>query len=207
MNAVANEVVGEEAVPAKPAKAKTPAEVVAMTDGRQVEFVGKRKLLKEYTVGDYQFAGDVFITLDFRNGETRKIRLPDTLIGQFAAHGALQKYGDETAGEDDVDDMVLAIDELDKRIQAGEWTVAREGGGMSGTSVLIKALMEYGSRTLEQVKAFLEKKTQPEKIALRNNDKRKNAQGFTVKDIVQRIESEKAAKLAKVDTDAMLGDL
>lgn len=186
------------------AKVKTLIETVEMSDGRKVEFAGKRKLVKDGVVAE---DGSVTITLDFRNGETRKIALPPGLLGQFALHGALQKYGDETAGETDVDDMVLAIDALDERIQKGEWSIAREGGGMSGTSVLIKALMEYGQRTVEQVKEFLKGKTQPEKIALRNNDKRRNAQGLTVKDIVARLESEKAAKAAKVDTDAMLGDL
>lgn len=200
MNAVVQEDNGSDTQKA----AKVPAEVVKMTDGRNVEFAGKRKLVKEGFVGE---AGDLSIVLDFRNGETRRVVLPPALIPQFALHGALQKYGDETAGETDVDDMVLAIDALDKRIQAGEWTVKREGGGMTGTSVLIKALMEYGSRTVEQVKAFLEGKTQPEKIALRNNDKRPNAAGLTVAAILKRLESEKAAKAAKVDTDAMLEGL
>ncbi len=78
---------------------------------------------------------------------------------------------------------------------------------MGGTSVLIKALMEYGNRSLEQVKAFLEGKSQQDKIALRNNDKRPNAQGHTVKSIVQRLEAEKVSKAAKIDTTAMLEGL
>jgi hypothetical protein len=207
MNAVLNEDGEQQAQQAAPKapKAKAVVETVTMTDGRQVEFAGKRKLVKDYVVGD---DGQLsHIQLDFRNGETRQIVIPAQLIGQFAGHGALQKYGDETAGEDDVDDMVLAIDDLDARIQKGEWSVAREGGGMSGTSVLIKALMEYGNRSVEQVKAFLTGKSQGDKQALRNNDKRPNAQGQTVKSIVQRLESEKASKATKVDTDAMLEGL
>ncbi|CAM5998776.1 unnamed protein product [Sphagnum balticum] len=201
MNAVVSETQVEEA-PAK--KAKPVAEVVAMSDGRNVEFAGKRKLLKDYVIDE---DGTIHILLDFRNGETRNIILPTSLIPQFAAHGALQKYGDETAGEDDVDDMVLAIDALDERIQKGEWSIQREGGSMAGTSVLIKALMEYGNRTVEQVKAFLKDKSQQEKIALRNNATKANADGKTIKSIVQRLEEEKIAKAAKVNTDEMLAGL
>jgi hypothetical protein len=206
MSAAENEVQDEVTQETKkPAKAKTVVETVEMTDGRKVEFAGKRKMVKDYKLNEDGTLSH--LTFDFRNGETRQIVLPPQLLGQFAGHGGIQKYGDETAGEDDVDDMVLAIDELDKRLQKGEWGVAREGGGMSGTSVLIKALMEYGSRTLDQVKAFLEGKSQADKQALRNNDKRPNAQGLTVKAIVSRIEAEKAAKATKVDTDAMLEGL
>jgi hypothetical protein len=198
---VGNDAADETA--ATPAT-KTVIEKVTMTDGRVVDFAGKRKLVKEGFAGE---AGDLSIRLDFRNGETRSIQLPAALISQFALHGALQKYGDETAGETDVDDMVLGIDKLDKRVQAGEWTVKREGGGMSGTSVLIKALVEYSSKTIEQVKAFLEDKSQAFKIALRNDDKRQNAAGVTVKDIVTRLEAEKVSKSPAVDTDALLAGL
>lgn len=202
MNAVVSETPSE-GVQAKPTKAKPAVELVTMADGRQVEFAGRRKMLK-----DYKIEGDVVtILLDFRNGETRNIVLPPSLIPQFAAHGALQKYGDETAGEDDVDDMVLLVDELDERIQKGEWSIQREGGSMSGTSVLIKALMEYGNRSLEQVKAFLKDKTQQEKLALRNNSSKANSAGLTIKSIVQRLEEEKIAKAAKVNTDEMLAGL
>lgn len=190
----------------KPKKPPTPVEVVTMTDGRVVEFAGKKKLLKDYVLNPENGSLE-HIILDFRNGETRKIVVPPQLLGQFAGHGAIQKYGDEVAGEEDVDDMVLAIDDLDSRIQKGEWSTQREGGGMSGTSVLIKALMEYGGRTVEQVKAFLTGKTPQEKTALRNNDKRPNASGQTVKSIVQRLEAEKAEKGAKIDTSSMLEGL
>jgi hypothetical protein len=195
-----------EAAAAKPKKAAPIVEVVTLTDGRKVEFAGKKKLLKDYTL-DPETGALQHIELLFRNGEFRKIVIPPQMIGQFAGHGAIQKYGDETAGEDDVDDMVLAIDELDSRIQKGEWGTTREGGGMSGTSVLLKALMEYGDRTVEQVKAFLANKTPKDKAALAANDKRPNAAGNTVKAIVDRIKAEKLAKESKVDTDAMLEGL
>lgn len=202
---------GQEAQ-AKPAKPKTEVEKVSMLDGRTVEFAGKKKLLKDYALDE---AGNLaYIQLDFRNGDSRKITIPSALLGQFAGHGAIQKYGDALAGlkgvdggEPDIEDMVLEIDDLDSRIQKGEWSAAREASGMGGTSILIKALMEYGGQTLENVKQFLGDKDQKFKIALRNNDKRPNKSGVTLKAIVQRLESEKAAKASKVDTDTALAGL
>lgn len=197
---------GQTAAPAKPSK-KTEAETVEMTDGRKVEFVGKRRLLKESFVnGIENVATGPVVRLDFRNGETRVFQIPSELYAQFACHGAEQKLGDETAGEDDIDDMVLAVDELIDRLSkrnadgtfAGEWSTKREGG-MSGTSVLMKALMEFAGKSKEEIMAFLKDKSPAEKTALRNSAK--------LKPIVDRLEAEKLSKAAKVDTDALLGSL
>ncbi len=214
MNAQYEEVEnGIASAPAKAKRAKAEVEVVTMTDGRKVEFPGKKRLIKDYALrGDGSFD---YAILDFRNGETRQISVVDSLVGQFVGHGVLQKYGDELAGlkgadggEADIEDMVLTIDELNERLQKGEWSTQREGGsGMGGTSILIKALMEYGGQTLENVKSFLKDKDQGFKIALRNNDKRRNKAGVTLKTIVSRLESEKAAKVSKVDTDQALAGL
>lgn len=209
----------QTAEPSKPAKPKPEVEKVKMDDGREVEFVGKRKLIKDYTLNDDGSLG--FITLDFRNGMTRKIVIPPSLLGQFAGHGAIQKYGDELAGlkgvdesgkpvaglEPDIEDMVLAIDELDQNVQAGKWSTRVPGDGMGGTSVLIKALIEYGGKTVEQVKAFLKDKDSKFKTALRLDDKRPNKAGLTMAAIVKKIEAEKASKGPKVDTSAALADL
>ncbi len=188
---------GGEAAPT-PAKPKTEVLNVTMQDGRVVGFAGKRKLIKTATID----GGQVVLQFDFRNGETRKYPLREDMILQFAAHGGEQKYGDETAGVDDVDDMVLATDELHERLYNGgpeAWTIKREAGGMAGTSVLLRALVEHSGKTPEAIKAFLSTKTQAEKQALRQSSK--------LKPIVERIEAEKAAKASKVDTDALLGEL
>lgn len=177
-------------------KTETQVETVTMTDGRIVDFAGKRKLLKESSV---TADGKVQVRLDFRNGETRLFTLPDNLLNKFAAHGAEQKLGDEIAGLNDVEDCVLAVDELIDRLYNGEWCVKREANGMAGTSVLVRALVEHTGKTVEQIKQFLSGKSQAEKVALRNNPK--------IKPIVERIEAEKASKKANVDTDAMLGEL
>lgn len=182
-----------EAVVKKP---KAEVQAVVMQDGRSVDFVGKRKLIKS-TIID---GSSVSVQLDFRNGETRTFKLPDALLLQFAGHGAEQKLGDETAGEDDVDDMVLSIDDLIDRLNRGEWRTVREpGSSMSGTSVLLQALVEVSGKTVEAVKAFLKDKKPAEKMALRNSEK--------LRPIVQRIEAAKASKNANVDTDALLSEL
>jgi hypothetical protein len=177
-------------------KTETQVETVTMTDGRVVDFAGKRKLLKESSV---TAEGKVQVRLDFRNGETRLFTLPDNLMAKFAAHGAEQKLGDEIAGLTDTEDCVLAVDELIDRLYNGEWSIKREANGMAGTSVLVRALVEHTGKTVEQIKQFLNGKSQAEKVALRNNPK--------IKPIVERIEAEKASKKANVDTDAMLGEL
>lgn len=188
-----------------PAKNEPQVESVKMEDNRVVDFPGKRKLLKESFVTD---DGKVQVRLDFRNGATRLFTIPDNLMAKFAAHGAEQKLGDEIAGlkgadgkEADIDDAVLAVDELIDRLYNGEWNQRKEANGLAGTSVLIRALVELynGAKSVEQVKAFLKDKTQAEKLALR--------QSARVKPIVERLEAEKAAKGQKVDADALLAGL
>lgn len=176
---------------------KKEVEVVKMSDGRQVEFVGKRKLLKEHAIDEEN--GNVMVRLDFRNGETRTFTVPTGLMLKFAAHGAEQKLGDETAGVQDVDDMVLYIDELIERLDRGEWSTKREGSPFAGASILMRALVEVSGKTPDQVKAFLKTKSAAEKMALRNSSK--------LKPVVDRLEAEKASKGSKVDTEALLGEL
>lgn len=186
-----------EAAEATAAKPKAEVTKVKMSDGREVEFAGKRKLLKEIIVDEK----GVKIRLDFVNGTTRTFPVRDSYFYHAAGHGMSQKYGDECAGLDDVDDMILGVDEMDKRLAEkglDGWRIAREGGGLGGTSVLLRALVELSGKPAEEVKAFLATKSQAEKLALRNSAK--------VKPIVEKIEAEKASKAAKVDTDALLRD-
>jgi len=178
------------------AKAETQIETVTMEDGRVVDFPGKRKLQKSTTIMP---EGKVQVRLDFRNGQTRLFTIPDNLLNKFAAHGAEQKLGDEIAGLDDMEDAVLAVDDLIDRLYNGEWGVRKESSGMAGTSVLAKALIELTGKAPDQIREFLKAKTQAEKVALRNSAR--------IKPIVERLEAEKASKGTKVDTDALLGEL
>ena len=185
---------------AKPVKKEPTINTVTLTDGRIVDFVGKRKLLKASEVTP---DGKIQTTLDFVNGETRTFNIPDALLAKFASHGAEQKLGDEIAGVDDIEDAVLAIDDLIDRLYNGEWGVARDKSGLAGASILMRALVESTGKTAEEIKKFLSDKTAAQKAALRTNPK--------IKPIVDRLEAEKAAKSAKkadaVDTDALLNEL
>lgn len=187
------------------AKGKVPAEVtsVTLTDGRTVDFVGKRQMLKEYGV---DASGNVFARFDFRNGETRQLILAAALLATAAGHGVVQKVGDSAAGEKKVEDMVLAVEETIKQLEAGEWNVKREGGGFSGAGVVVRALCESTGKTPEQVKAFIDKKIadtgatrQAIYSSLRLSEK--------LKPIIARLEAESASKESKIDADAALAEL
>lgn len=135
---------------------KTEYTSVAMTDGRIVEFAGKRKMLKSSGKGP---DGNLYVRLDFVNGETRTYLIPSEDIEKYACHGAEQKYGDETAGESDVDDMIACVDALATRLQNHEWTVKREAGdGFSGAGVVIKAMCKVTGKSVDEIRAYLEKK-------------------------------------------------
>jgi len=180
-------------------KGTTATVSVNMDDGRVVEFAGKRKLLKTSTISD---TGEVVVRLDFSNGETRTYNIVADLMAKFAAHGAEQKIGDEIAGVADVDDCVAAIDELLIRLEKGEWNAKRDAGGMSGTSILAKALIEMTGKSKDDIMKFLAGKNHAEKLALRSNVK--------LKGIVDRLEAEKAARgqqKARINSDALLDGL
>ena len=181
---------------------ETQVETVKMDDERLVDFPGKRQLQKSSTI---TADGRVEVRLDFRNGETRLFTIPPALILQFAAPGAEQKLGDEIAGlkdpsgsEASIEDKVLTIDALMERLERGEFNVRREGNGMAGASVLIRALCELRGKSVAEVKAFLEPKTHAEKLALREVP--------AVKAIIQRLEAEKASKRPSIDGEALLSD-
>ena len=168
---------------------------VTMDDGRIVEFAGKRKMIKESILTHEHTR----VRLDFVNGETRLFTIAHEMVQKFAAHGAEQKLGDEIAGLDDVDDAVLAVDDLIDRLNAGNWSVQREANGLAGTSILARALVEHSKKTPQQVKDFLASKSQAEKVALRQNP--------AIAPIVLRLESEKTKVKSKVDTDSLLEEL
>ena len=169
---------------------------ITMSDGTIVAFNKKQKLVKSSIVTDEA----VIIRLDFENGETRNFALPESLMDKFAAHGAEQKLGDAIAGETEIGDCVLAIDDLIGRLTAGEWNVGRKAGEFAGTSVLIQALVQASGKTVDQIKAYLSTKSQAEKLALRRSDK--------VRPFVEAIEAEKAkTSKSTVDTGSLLDEL
>lgn len=201
---------------------------VTLTDGREVEFVGNRRVLKETLIdaskvqqdGDMLVIqpGAVAIRMDFINGETRTIPVSLALLTRFAGHGAEQKFGDELAAPSDKplspEDMVVAIDELAERIGQGEWSARREGTGNSfaGASVVIQALVEASGKTVDAIKTFLKGKldaaeARGEKLSRKDLYDSFRAPNTKVGQIIARIEAERLAKSAKVDGDAALSEL
>lgn len=175
-------------------KRETEYTTVTMDDGRIVEFPGKRRMQK---TSNETADGDLQVRLDFINGETRLFTLHPDLIGKFAMHGAEQKLGDEISGLDDVDDAIMAIDDLMDRLNTGEWSIKRESSGLAGASVLARALIELTGKHATAVKADLKSLSQAEKNALRDHPK--------LKPIIQKLEEGKKKKPATVhDSEALL---
>lgn len=170
---------------------------VEMEDGSTEVFGAKKKMVKVTTIAN----GKVSTKLSFLNGRVVVFDMPEDMVLRFAAHGSDQKFGDIIAGLGDIEDAILAVEELAGRLAAGEWSQKREGSGLGGTSVLVRALMLMMGKDAETIKKFLAEKNQAEKIALRNNPR--------VKPFVDRVEAEKAVKAGRVsiDTDALLDEL
>lgn len=208
-------------------KKKAEVTVVKMSDGREVGFAGKRKVNKETLIDESKIIvdgdtvtiqdGAVSVRMDYRNGETRTYPLKAKMLPKFAGHGGEQKYGDELASPADKplseDDMVLATDELhDQLYNKGEWRATSEGGGVSGASVVVKAIMEASGKTLEQVKDFLQKKLDAAKAKGEKLSRKELYDSFRnpnskVGQIVERMEKERLAKESKVNADEALAEL
>lgn len=177
-----------------------------MTDGRKVVFTGKKKLIK--TVDEASNT----VRFDFRNGETRTYLPSEQMVARLALHGAAQKIGDETASVDDIDDMVVAVDEMIARLDRGEWGVTRAAGdGFSGASVVIRAICEASGKSVAEVKDFLQKKLDSAKAANQPLTRQALYASFrtsaAVGPIIERMESEKAKKAAVVNADALMSEL
>ena len=206
------------------AKSKTEYTTVTMTDGRPVQFAGKRKVNKEMLIDKSKIAiegdviqlsaGAVSVRMDFVNGDTRTIPLPLSLLAQFAGHGGEQKFGDELASPADKplspEDMVVAIDDLNHEVQQGKWGKGRAagGGGVSGASVVVQAIAEATGKDIATVKAYLQKKldadTNLTRRALYDSFR---VEGTKTGDIIKRIEAAKIAKKAVVNADEELANV
>lgn len=217
------------------AKTKTEYEDVTMTDGRVVKFAGKQKLKKEYIIDPTKYtldgdtlmveSGAVSLRFDFRNGETRTKAIRNNQLGDrgpallvFAGHGGEQKGGDNLASKADdpmsIEDMVIATDDLFTEIEGGSWGKGRAegGGGVSGASIVIKALMEKFGKPVEAIKGFIEKRLADSKARDGENALTRAAlyAGYRVSPelapIIKRLEEEKAAKEASKQKIDVSGD-
>ena len=205
-------------------KSKTEYTTVKMEDGREVQFAGKRKVNKATVIDESKVviegdtitmsAGAVSVRMDYRNGATRLYSPPVSLYAQFLGHGEEQKYGDELASPADKplseDDMVIATDDLHAEISQGKWGKGRAagGGGVSGASLVVQAIMEATGKDLATVKAYLQKKLDADKDLTRRAlyDSFRVA-GTKTGIIIKRLEEAKVAKTAKLDADAELSQV
>lgn len=204
-------------------KKKTEYTPIVMSDGRTVEFAGKRKMLKDPII-EKDGAGAVTkvgVRFDFRNGNTMMSWIPDHKLFESAAHGWGQKLGDTVAGmknEDgtpaDVDDIQMEVEGLNERLQTdgSDWNVVKEGGGFGGGSILLKALIEYSAnaekpQTAEHIRDWLKTKDASQKMALRDKPSRPNKAGVTLQDIIAKLEAAKKSKVSAVDTEALMAEL
>lgn len=150
------------------------------------------------------------LTLAFANGESLTIGVMDLtpdLISQAVIHGLKQKLVDaaaisrnpETGRAATVQDKYEAVKTVYDRLLSGSWNAVREGGGQSG-GLLFKALLRMyaGRKTEQDIRAFLEDKSDAEKTALRKNPR--------VAQIIEDIRAE-TGKAASIDTDSILGEL
>lgn len=195
---------------------KSPTEYikVSMEDGREVEFPSSRKTDKTIIVDEA--TGRVTVRFDFVNGKTRSIssdEMPAATALYATGHGIAQKGGDEYSGVKEVEDMVLAVEDVFARLRAGDWAAQREAGdSTAGASIVIRALMEATGKPLEFIKSFLQgkldaAKARGEKLSRQDlYNSFRNPASATGK-IIKRLEEEKAAKGTKVDANELLSEI
>ena len=151
---------------------------------RTYEFSDRQKVQKESEVAT---SGDIVTKFIFRNGEVREHITPisSPIFARAALHGLDQKFGDEFAGETDVEDCVEAFEALSERLNREEWR-EKKAEGVSGTSMLLRALMEYTGKGKDELKTALRVKTAAQKKAL-------SAQKDIAK-IIARLKAERGEK-------------
>jgi len=171
---------------------------VEMEDGRIVDFAGNRKILKSFEINEAEKT--VTVRLDFRNGKTISFALPEVIVLRAAAHGALQKLGDEAASfKDSLDDAFVRVEAMASRILEGSWNMERTSDSIAGQSLLVQALMEYRGKTAQEVKDFLSNKSKDEKLALKLNPK--------IAPIIARLEEARNTKAVEgIDSESLLDE-
>lgn len=207
--------MSNEATVATPAKkTATVYTPVTMEDGRTVQFAGNRK--SDKTILTDTVGNAYGVRFDFANGKTQSLmfsEIPKGIALYACGHGIAQKAGDEYSGVKEVDDMALAVEEIFKRLRAGEWAAAREAGdSTAGASIVIRALMEVTGKPIEFIKTFLDGKLEAAKAKgekLSRQDLYNSFRNPTSKTgiVIKRLEEERLAKSNKVDSDALLGEM
>jgi len=149
------------------------------------------------------------LTLAFSNGQVLTLgvnQLNSVICVQALMHGLKQKLVDaaamschpDTGRPATIDDKYAAVRAVYDRLLGGEWNKTREGGITQG-GLLFRALCElYSTKTPEQIREFMDKKSPAEQAALRTVPK--------ISVIIDRLKAE-SAKSSGIDTDELLGGL
>ncbi|MFZ9649764.1 MAG: hypothetical protein ACO29C_06710 [Fluviibacter sp.] len=153
------------------------------------------------------------LKLTFSNGKTLELKtnaIADPAIREAAMmHGFKQKLVDaaaisrntETGRAASVEDKYQAVLTVFNRLTDDnpQWNATREGGGNSG-GLLLRALVRMydGRKTEQELRAYLDAKTDAQKTALRGNPK--------VAAIIEELRAE-SGKAANIDSNELLGEL
>lgn len=151
------------------------------------------------------------LTLTFDNGKILTVRdtdLSESVREMALMHGLKQKLVDaaaisrnpDTGRSATTEDKYNAVRDVYDRLLSGQWNKQREGGsGGSSGGLLFRALIRlYSTKTPEQIRAFLEAKSDAEKATLRKLP--------AIAAIIEQLKAE-SAKTDGIDGAALLAGL
>jgi hypothetical protein len=135
------------------------------------------------------------VDFEFVNGTVVAINLddiPEETKVQLMLHGISQKGGDSYAGTETIEDAIAALNGVRERLEKGEWTAGREGGGGKPQfTLLVEALNRATDEavTIEMCR---------EKVGQMDDEQQKELRGHPViKAHLEAIKAERAAERAK----------
>lgn len=137
------------------------------------------------------------LNIDFKNGKGLQLNadaLSPEVLALALMHGLKQKLVDaaaitrdpETGRSATIETKYDAVKAVLTRLESGEWNKRREGGVTGGLLLRALSRMYAGRKTVDQLREYLESKSDKEKAALRKNPK--------VAEHIEEIRAEDAAK-------------
>jgi len=114
---------------------------------------------------------DSGIEIAFESGEALAVnldQLDQSIVTKLAIHGLSQKLGDSYAGAEATEAYDLA-NNVAARLLAGEWTQAREGGGVSRVSMLVEALAAATGKTADEALEVVKEMSEDQKKELKKH--------------------------------------
>ncbi|MHC4620530.1 MAG: hypothetical protein ACYTEQ_22510 [Planctomycetota bacterium] len=142
------------------------------------------------------------VSFEFTHGEALACSLadlPEEIRDELVIHGVKQKVGDSYCSVTDPAEAMVHAAKVWERLIAGDWKVAREGGGGQRITDLVKALSNVTGKELEECIDVVDGLEKAQKSALR-----KHAQ---IAAELAKISAERAAEKAEAAADAPPLDL